>query len=240
MRKMFKNGGVQTRNFRPRRAIAQLGFTALIAAALAGCSSHHATFNQALPTLFRGLSGPNPKTAARRLFSTTSPDDRRAAIAYFSRQKYGFQAPYMAAYELLTTDPDALVRGQAILALGRSREHRVGPYLVRALHDKSKIVRLDAAVALQSVVTLAAVSPLIGHLHNDSSADVRANCAMALELYQRPRVVHALIDALDDRNMAVVQFAWESLTNLTGRRFPRDSKPWLRWYRARSKQRRAT
>lgn len=217
---------------RRNRVLSGLSALALLAVGLlAGCATH-GDYRSSRPAVLKPFMRPHTEQNARGLFNTTNPDERRAAIAYFSRQRYGHQPPYMAAYRLLCTDPNPLVRGQAMLALGTSGQASVAPLLTKGLNDKSQFVRRDAAVALQHVPAPAAVPPLLHLLLNDSSAQVRANCARALKRYDQRRVVRGLIDALDDHNMAVVQFSWDSLRRLTGQHFPRYAAPWLRWFRA--------
>ena len=76
-----------------------------------------------------------PEEAASNLFNVTSPDERRDAIAYLQTKPYGHEPPYMKAYEILTTDPHPMVRGQAMLALGTSHQVEAVSYLIKGLND---------------------------------------------------------------------------------------------------------
>ncbi len=213
--------------------IAQVSVAAgLLALGLLGGCATHGDYRSSRPGVLRPFMAPQTQQNARRLFNATNPDARRAAIAYFSRQPYGHRAPYMAAYRLLTTDPNPLVRGQALLALGTSRQPSVAPYLIKGLHDKTEFVRRDAAVALEHVQAPAAVPTLLHLLATDPSSQVRATCALALHRYDQRRVVRGLINALDDHSIAVARFAWDSLRRLTGQNYPLYAAPWLRWFRA--------
>ena len=169
---------------------------------------------------------------AARMFDVSHPDVQRAAIAWMARQKFGHEPVYMKAYALAATAPSPLVRGQALLALGTSGQAAVAPTLVRGLADTSSFVRLCAAMALTHVNNPVAIPALLAHLRKDSNSQVRVYCAEALAPYKNRRVLQGLIAALDDRNVAVVQAAWNDLRSQTGRKFPQHARPWRRWLRS--------
>lgn len=210
-------------------------FMIFIAAAmmLAGCSSGNSdpqNFNSLVQNWIKHVQGGHSVVnQARNLFATDNPDTQRAAIAWMSKQKWGHEKPYMDAYRLAESSPSPLVRGQAILALGTSGQAAVAPDLQRALSDKSKFVRLCAAMAAGYVTNPVMIPDLIKCVQSDSDAQVRISAVEALKAYKTRLVVETLINALDDRNVAIVQAAWDDLTVQTGQKFPQHSGPWQRW-----------
>jgi HEAT repeat protein len=214
---------------------------ALALLALTGCgdSSKPRDFNELIPRLMGSLKPTNPTQAAANLFNVTSPDERRDAIAFLQDQKYGHEPPYMRAYEILTTDPHPMVRAQAMRALGSSHNQSAVPYLIdgttgrTGLADPEAEVRRDAAQGLLETFNLTAIDPLARLLTGpkmDPDDQVRIACARALVNAGTPAVLRALIDALDDKNAAVVYWARESLIARTGNKFDFDGKTWLTWY----------
>ena len=153
--------------------------------ALAGCQDGYTPpprdFNELIPRIMGIVNRTTPEEAAAKLFDVTSPDERRDAIAYLQTKPYGHEPPYMKAYEILATDPHAMVRGQALLALGTSHQADAVPYLVKGLNDREADVRQDAAVSLTKTYTDDAIAPLIRDLKGDTDAAVRLNCARALK-----------------------------------------------------------
>jgi HEAT repeat protein len=122
-------------------------------------------------------------------------------------------------------------------ALGTSGKAEAVAYLVNGttgktgLSDREDEVREDAALGLGTTFGAAAIQPLADHLRSDKDDQVRINAARALGRASTETSLRALIDALDDKNPAVVLYAHESLVALTGQRLPFEGKPWLEWYR---------
>lgn len=203
---------------------------------LSGCSSGNSqpqNFNSLVQNWMKHLQGgQSVVTQARNLFATDNPDTQREAIAWMSRQKWGHEKPYMDAYRLAEHSPSPLVRGQAMLALGTSGQPSVAPDLQRGLTDPSQFVRLCAAMAATYVTNPVLIPDLITRLQKDSNSQVRIYAAEALKPYKSRLVIETLIDALDDRNVAIVQAAWNDLTTLTDQKFPQHSGPWLQWLQA--------
>ncbi len=211
---------------------------------LSGCSSGNSdgqNFNSLVQNWMKHLHGGHSVvTQARNLFATDNPDTQREAIAWMSKQKWGHEKPYMDAYRLAENSPSPLVRGQAMLALGTSGQPSVAPDLQRGLTDSSQFVRLCATMAATYVNNPILIPDLITRLQNDSQAQVRIYAAEALKPYKTRLVIETLINALDDRNVAIVQAAWNDLTIQTGQKFPQHSGPWQQWLQAHRKQFRAT
>ncbi|MGC9259344.1 MAG: HEAT repeat domain-containing protein [Phycisphaerae bacterium] len=207
---------------------------------LAGCSSSNSdpqNFNTLVQHwLKRVQGGHSVMNQARNLFATDNPDTQREAIAWMSQQKWGHEKPYMDAYRLAENSPSPLVRGQAMLALGTSGQASVAPDLERGLTDKSKFVRWCAAMAAAHVKNPVLIPDLIKCLQNDADAQVRIDAAKALQAYKTRLVIETLINALDDRNVAIVQAAWNDLTIQTGQKFPQHSGPWEQWLQTHRKE----
>jgi HEAT repeat protein len=209
---------------------------ALLPFLLAGCEDWGEKqptrdFNELIPRFMNAANKGSPEDAAANLFNTTNPDERRDAIAYLQTKKYGHEPPYMRAYETLVTDPHPLVRGQAMLALGTSGQERIVPLLVKGLNDREATVRRDAAIALSNTFGNEAIGPLTEHIRGDVDEQVRINCARALRHANTPDAIRALIDAMDDRDAAVVYAARNSLRQNTQQDFGYDARAWLSWYR---------
>ena len=197
-------------------------------AALAGCSSKGDSFNDIIPKLL----GPQqtPVSAAGDAFDPTSADRRRAAIAYLSSKKWGHEEAYMKAYNLLATDPDPLVKGQAMRALGESGNQEVAAVLIKGLEDPNELVRQDASAACQKITNAKLIDPLIAHMKKDADLQTRINATQALARYHTPKVYMYLAAMLDDKDPAITYWAMDNLTKGTGQRnLPGESKSCQAW-----------
>ncbi len=218
-----------------------VGVLGMMLLGVAGCGSgDHAPrrdFDELIPRLMGSMKNRSPVDAAANLFNVTNPDERRDAIAYLQTKPWGHQEPYMKAYKILTTDPSAMVRAQAMRALGTSHDASAVPYLVdgatgkTGLSDTEPEVRRDAALGLATTFGPAAVQPLADRVRGDADDQVRINAVRALARASTPTSIRVLIDALDDKNAAVVYYARDSLMAITGQNFAFDGKAWLNWYR---------
>jgi HEAT repeat protein len=187
-------------------------------------------FNELIPRFMGAANKGSPEEAAANLFNVTNPDERRDAIAYLQTKPYGHEPPYMRAYETLTTDPHPLVRAQAMRALGTSHQQRAVPFLLKGLNDKEATVRRDAAIGLTNTYGGEATAPLTEHVRADVDEQVRINSARALRWANTQEGIRALIDALEDRDAAVVYSARQSLQAITHQDFGYDNRAWLTWY----------
>lgn len=108
------------------------------------------------------------------------PATRR--VVMFLLAKYGRgNRQAMAALDEGLQDPDATVRGEAALSLGKLRSRRSSKLLIAALGDRDEHVRGSAAYALGLIgdkANAASLRPLL----NDSHAFVRAVTAESLQL----------------------------------------------------------
>jgi len=220
----------------PRHWLIGATILALLLANCSGSAKSDRDFNELIPRMMGAIKNRTPEDAAANLFNVTNPDERRDAIAYLETKPYGHDAPFMKAYEILTTDPSPMVRAQAMRALGSSHENAAVPYLVdgttgkTGLSDKEAEVRRDAAAGLCYTFNTTATSALANAVRSDPDEQVRINAARALRSDPSSSSVRALIDALDDQNPAVVFYAHESLVLITHQKINTDSKAWLSWY----------
>ena len=219
---------------RPFRSVAGLALCAATFALITACSSgdKETDLNSVVPKMMKDLTGPRPEEAAAHLFDVTSPDERRDAIAFLCKQKYGHEPPYIKAYTMLATDPHPMVRAQAMKALGSARNPGVVPALLKGLDDKDAMVRADAAAGLVESFTDEAIDPLMTHLKEDTDVQTRMNAACALGNSASPKAIRALIDALDDRNVGVTHYALKTLVHVTGQNIAMESRQWLQWYQS--------
>ena len=184
---------------------------------LAGCedlfspSSTSHNYDELINRMLGAIKNRTPEDAAINLFNVTSPDERRDAIAYLETKKYGHEPPYMRAYEILTTDPHPMVRAQAMRALGTSYQAPSGTFLAKGLGDADVQVRRDAAFGLITTWNDSAFAPLSVRVKEDEDDQVRIACARALAHANTPDAFRALIDALNDKDAAVVRYAHSSL-----------------------------
>lgn len=213
--------------------------TTAVAMLLGGCSGEAANsqdFNELIPRIMGAVKNRSPEEAASNLFNVTNPDERRDAIAWLQTKRYGHEEAYMKAYYILTTDPSPMVRAQAMRALGSSHSNAAVPYLVGGqkgnggLADKEPEVRRDAALGLTQTFNTSATAALADAVRKDPDQQVRVYAARALRSDGSSASVRALIDALDDRDAAVVYNAHQSLVHITHQNIGPDGKAWLSWY----------
>ncbi|AFD00876.1 HEAT repeat-containing protein [Methanocella conradii HZ254] len=109
--------------------------------------------------------------------------------------------------------PDAGIRLEAIIALGRIGDKRSMKALIRALYDEDANVRKCAIIALGRIRDKKAVSLLSGAL-SDPDGGVRKEAAKALGSIGGPRAVSSLIQALNDMEPSVRDAAREALSRI--------------------------
>jgi HEAT repeat protein len=203
-------------------------------------------FNAMVNDAINHAGGEKPVDVAARLFDTGTPDARRAAIAVIQKKEWGHAPAYMMAYRTLATDPEPLVRGQAYRALGSSHDPAVAldlppataadhvlPGLITGLNDKDPVVRRDAAEAMCDAHNDALINTLVDHLRVDTDLQVRISCARALSGYASSRALMALAEALDDQDVAIIQYAYDALKATTGQQFEKVPQPWVEYIKAK-------
>lgn len=133
-------------------------------------------------------------------------------------------------------DVDYVVRATAVRALNRSRDAGSTGVFIKALADKSELVRLEAAKALNNLPTPDAVAALLARLNDANEVmDVRIASAEALRHYKTLEVARGLVAALDDRDFGIAWQARRSLNVLTKVDMKYDQVKWLSFLTAAEK-----
>ena len=141
----------------------------------------------------------------------------------------------------LAKEPNAFVRREAILSLGKMGNPAMGPFLQVALvGDKAAEVRSAAAQSLGNLRDTLAVLPLVQALA-DSAALVRQQAVAALHRLWTPTAEAAVASTLKDRDETVRYIAVQSLGKHRVlqaldllRAALRDSSVWVRVEAARA------
>jgi hypothetical protein len=184
-----------------------------------------------------GMETTTPGEAARDAFNPYDADKRRRAVNLLAEADFGGEPTYIRTYRLLMDDPDPTVRAAAVAALGRHGDvtdvGRIAMFLEQNAAgepiEPAKLVRWEAAKALQKIHHEDAISALITALAEDPDADVRMAAADALGQYPQRAVFDALVTALRDDDYAVVQEAEQALVTLTGKDFGDRARDWWDW-----------
>jgi len=203
--------------------VRRLGLIVLLLLAAAGCGSKR---ELTMRDILSRTRGPSEKELVRDMLVSPDPDVRRASIAELSSRKHGCEEPYLKGYAALVKDPDPLVRGEALRALGKGGDAKYAPEVIGALEDNHAKVRWDAAAALDAMPTKSAIPQLTYALLNDPSTDVRVASARALRRHRRVSVVETLLKAMDDVEFAVRFQSAESLREMTGEDMGTDPVKW--------------
>lgn len=151
-----------------------------------------------------------------------------------SNATWGGESVYVDLYRVAAKDEDPSVRAAAARALARHGSAADVPLILPDLESDSRLLRWETAVALQRLHNPVAVRPLVRLLdfRNEPAAEVREAAAIALGQYADLSVVVALLDAMDDRDLAVNRAARRSLSILTGQDFAFDTRQWTQWVSA--------
>lgn len=96
------------------------------------------------------------------------------------------------------SDPDHLVRMQAIMKMMRLDDPAAVEFLRKAMEDEHAEVRASAALSLGHYKDLQALPAILDHLTHDSSPGVRVMCVFAAESIGSDAAMEGLKAALDD------------------------------------------
>ena len=115
---------------------------------------------------------------------------------------------------------------------------RVFEILSSGLHDDNETIRSWAVEGLAFLGSDAAITPLLGVLHDDPSPVVRERAACGLaqsgmfSAAQRRTAVPVLLDFADDGSLDDRTRAWvfQALRDITGQSLPHDAVAWRDWY----------
>lgn len=125
------------------------------------------------------------------------------------------------------TEPEAVTRMEALLAIGQLRgDERVRPHLLAGLDDPEPIVRETACELLAEHPTPDVVAALKERLQTDASVDVRLAAADALARIGTREAADALYRSLADADPAVRLHCRELLADLVGQDLGSDMAAW--------------
>ncbi len=173
-----------------------------------------------------------PAEAADMALDEYNPDSRYSGTLLLANAPFGGGEVYIELYEDAARDPDAGVRWAGVRAIGIHGSPDHAPLLIeRLIDEEDRLVRAEAARALQRIHNPIAVEALLLALRRDAEEEpeVRAASAHALGQYAEPRVVQALIAALNDPALVVNHSTLQSLRTLTGQDFGLETRAWLDW-----------
>ena len=174
--------------------------------------------------------------------SSDDADKRRKGVLLLGRTRQVYERGVYAKVvelleEVLTGDPEPLVRSAAALSLFRIQGKKALPMLTTRMEDSSPLVRSDCAKLLCSLYEGSdaedeekAVKKLLGHLENDGDLDVRTTIARELKSVDRDDVIYALMQCLKTGYQNLQFAAGVSLAKLSGKDFSLDYDYWLEWY----------
>ncbi len=185
-----------------------------------------------ISTTYYWFKGDRPASAAREMEDADSADKRREGINRLMTYDFATGPIYTRRYrQIAQFDPEATVRATAVRAANRARDPKSPPIFVRALNDKSDLVRLEGCKGLVHQPDPSAISPLLSLLTDrEESRDVRIAAADALKHYRTPPVARALIAALNERDFSIAWQARRSLRYLTGRDYGYNDGAWLAYF----------
>lgn len=190
-----------------------------------GCETSPGADDSILPFTTR-----KPIDAAGDLFNVYDPDIRRRAINELSGAPFGGEDSYVKSYRLLSEDPDPTVRASAIRALSNHGSiEDVKTVFIPNLQYPDRIVRWEAARALQRFHHPDVIEPLVRLVRDGEDTDVRVAGIFALGQYPDPNVFQALVGLLNSDDYAVVSQSVKTLRLLTGQQFGDDAREWLAW-----------
>jgi hypothetical protein len=172
-----------------------------------------------------------PRQLIEAAMNEFKPDERARGITELATRPFGADPVFVELYRRGLNDDDASVRAAAARALGLHGGAAYAAPVAELMTDEDDLVRWKAAIALQRLHDPAAVEPLIARLDEqaEQNVQVRTAAATALGQYAERRVLDALIDALDDPDLAVNAAAKQSLETLTGAERGYRPRSWVAW-----------
>ncbi|MFN0132430.1 MAG: HEAT repeat domain-containing protein [Phycisphaerales bacterium] len=209
----------------------------VLLAALGGCGLD---LRPGAPTIMEALRGSlTPADMVILARDEYDANNRLIGTQALVAEPFASEPVYIQLFILNASDPDPSVRGAALRGLATHGEATHASILAAALRDQASPVgvRLEAARGLQRLHLPSAVDSLLNAVAAgddalgslDTQAEVRAEAALALGQYAEPRVVDALIAALDDSDLSVNRAAQSSLRTLTGQDLGIDRGSWVQW-----------
>lgn len=206
---------------------------AMISGVLTGCDSMPGARGD-VTSILAVVNPTTPQEAAMMAVDPFNADNRQKGLLLLANAPWGGEQVYLDLYRTAITDDDNGVRMSAVKALALHGGPEDVPRILPFLNTEDRILRLEAARALERLHNPVAIIPLIERLdrRREREADVRASAATALGQYANSRVLDALIGALDDENLRVNLAAERSLRLLTGQTdLGLDVAAWVAWMR---------
>jgi len=183
------------------------------------------------------ISGNTAAKNAIMMEDQHSADQRREGMILLVDHEYGRHPPYTTRYQQIAlSDTDPLVRAMAVRSLNISRDKTATGVFIKALSDKSPLVRLEGAKALYRLPDPASVDKLLTlATSNEETKDVRIAAAEALQHYKRLDVGRTLVGLLNQRDFGIAWQARRTLKRLTGKDLNYDESAWLNFITGPSK-----
>lgn len=217
-----------------------LGACAVVGAGLVGVMGGCADFElggaQATGGLLQIVGPPTFQEMVTLADDAYSADNRQRGVLQLANSAEGAIPGVIEIYRERLGDEDSLVRTVAVRALGIHGSAADAQRLGAMIDDESPMVRWEVARALQRLHDPQVVPGLLRHADatRESEIEVRVAAVTALGQYAQRPVLDALVIALDDRDLAVVDAASASLFDLTGQDFGYDYDQWAQWVAAAS------
>ncbi|HVZ94246.1 MAG TPA: HEAT repeat domain-containing protein [Phycisphaerales bacterium] len=182
-------------------------------------------------TIFEMFSPPTPAEAAAWAADPYDADKRARGILMLANAPWGGERVYVDLYRAAVNDGDPGVRAVAVRALSLHGSPEDVAVIVEQLPSNDRLLRWEAARALQRLHHPDAIDPLIQAIDPKHETDeaIRAECATALGQYAEGKVLDALISAMGDHDLGVNRAALESLRTLTGADHGYDVRAWVAW-----------
>lgn len=198
-------------------------------AALGGCDGFEV--QPGTTGLLQVFSEPSITQAAGWAIDKYDADKRYRGTMILANKPFAGEELYLKLFVDNASDPDSGVRTAATRALGNHGGPEHVPVLLKSLQDQDKLVRLEAARALQRIHNPIAVDPLIraSDPEKEIQPEIRAEAADALGQYAEPRVLGALQKCLADTSLSVNYAGLRSLRTLTGQDFGLERLAWRLW-----------
>lgn len=209
-----------------------LPLLATVAVSLSGCGGLDLEAARGTEGLLQiAFTQTTPAEAAAMALDPYDPNRRYRGTLLLANAYFASEPVYIALFEERVSDSDPGVRAAAVRGLANHGGPEHVPLLVASLDDKDRLVRFEAARGLQRLHNPIAVTPLLRRIRIETEPDaaIRAEAAAALGQYAQGRVLDALVELIDDRDLVVQRNALDSLETLTGQVFGLDRKAWTEW-----------
>ena len=138
------------------------------------------------------------------------------------------------AWDAPPSDPNAVLRAEAVLTLAEFQTAETVPTLQLAMNDEEADVRIAACRAWGRCGGPDALDLLSRTVRNDSDLDVRLAATTELAKFQDQQSLEALAVALNDKDPALQHRAVQSLKSVSGRDYGNSIPAWRDFVEGRS------